>query len=337
MSDSYRAVVTTGHRRFELVERERRDPGPGEVRVAVEACGICHTDALAVEGPRPAPIVPGHEIIGVIEAAGPGAGASWRPGDRVGIGFLGGPDTTCEACRWGDFLNCADQPLIGTTVDGGYAEVVYARATGLVRIPPGVETVNDAPLLCAGLTMYSGLLSGRARPGSLVAVQGIGGLGHLGIQYARALGHRVAAIGRGTAKKELAAELGADEYIDGTAEDPGEALQRLGGASVVIATAAAGAAMSALVSGLARRGELIVVGADPEPLEVRPAQLIFGGHSVRGSLTGTAAENEENLRFALRHAVRSYNEVFPLSEAAKAYQRMISGEVRFRAVLDMRG
>ncbi|MEU8817242.1 zinc-binding dehydrogenase [Actinoplanes sp. NPDC048796] len=337
MSDTYRAVVATGHRRFELVERERHDPPPGQVLIDVEACGVCHTDALAVEGDRSAPIVPGHEIIGRIGAVGEGVDPSWKVGDRVGAGFLGGPDTTCEACRWGDFLNCADQPLTGTTVDGGYAEVTYARATGLVRIPLGTETVNDAPLLCAGLTMYSALLAGRARPGSLVAVQGIGGLGHLGIQYARALGHRVAAIGRGPAKRELAAELGADEYIDSRAEDPGEALRRLGGAAVIVATAAAGAAMSGLIPGLGRGGELVVVGADPEPLQVRPEQLIFGSHRIRGSLTGTAIENEENLRFTLRHAIRSYNEVFPLGEAAKAYERMISGDVRFRAVLDVRG
>jgi propanol-preferring alcohol dehydrogenase len=342
MSDdgTYRAVTVTGHRRFTVEERERVDPPPGQVRIEVEACGICHTDVLAVDGLRAdpgSPIVPGHEIIGVISAVGANVDESWRIGDRVGVGFLGGQDNTCESCRRGDFVTCEDQPLTGTGVDGGYAEVAYARATGLVRIPPGADARHDAPLLCAGLTVYNALLSGRARPGSVVAVQGLGGLGHLGVQYAKALGHRVVAIARGTAKAELAAELGADEYIDSTAVDPGAALRELGGAAVILATASGGSAISALVPGLARRGDLVVVGADPEPVQVRPADLIFGGHVVRGSLTGTAIENEDNLRFTLRHAIRSYNEVFPLSEAPKAYERMLSGEARFRVVLDMRG
>ncbi|MEU4419966.1 alcohol dehydrogenase catalytic domain-containing protein [Actinoplanes sp. NPDC024001] len=338
--DTYRAMTVTGHRRFDLVQRERREPAPGQVRIEVEACGVCRTDELAVDGLRAdpqTPLVPGHEIIGVISAVGPGVDDSWRAGDRVGVGFLGGQDNTCQACRRGDFVNCTDQPLTGTGVDGGYAEVTYARATGLVRIPHGTDPLNEAPLLCAGLTVYNALLSGRARPGSLVAVQGIGGLGHLGIQYAKALGYRVAAIARGTAKATLATELGADEFIDSTVTDPGAALQKLGGAAVIVATSAAGSAMSALVPGLGRRGELVVVGADPEPLQIRPADLIFGGHTVRGSLTGTSIENEDNLEFARRHGVRSYNEVFPLSEAAEAYQRMISGEARFRVVLDPNG
>ncbi|BAL89848.1 putative alcohol dehydrogenase [Actinoplanes missouriensis 431] len=338
MTGAYRAMTVTGHRRFEMVERVRRAPAPDEVRIEVEACGICHTDALAVDGQRAdpsVPLVPGHEIIGVISAAGDRVDPSWRIGDRVGVGFLGGQDNTCESCRRGDFLNCADQPLTGTSVDGGYAEVAYARATGLVRIPPELNAVDGAPLLCAGLTVYNPLLRARVRPGSLVAIQGIGGLGHLGIQYARALGHRVAAIGRGSAKAELAHRLGAEFYLDSTAEDPGAALQRLGGTSVIVATAAAGDGMSGLVKGLLPRGELIVVGAGPDPLRIAPTDLIFGGHAVRGSLTGTAVENEDNIAFALRHDVRSWNEVLPLSEAPKAYDRMINGDARFRIVLDM--
>ncbi|MBO4269971.1 alcohol dehydrogenase catalytic domain-containing protein [Microbispora triticiradicis] len=338
-ASTYRVVTVTGQRQFALVERERHEPSPGQVRIRVEACGICHTDVLAVEGLRPdpsTPIVPGHEIIGVIEALGDGVDPAWRAGDRVGVGFLGGQDNTCHACRRGDFVNCSDQPQTGTGVDGGYAEVAYARATGLVRIPPGLDPFAGAPLLCAGLTMYKALISASARPGSLVAVQGIGGLGHLGIQYARALGHRVVAITRGAAKAGLAAELGAHDYIDSTRTDPGAALRRLGGAAVIVATAASGASMSPLVRGLDRRGELVVVGAAPDPIQVSTSDLIFGEHVVRGSLTGTAIENEDNLRFVLDHGIRSSNEVFPLSEAPKAYERMINGDARFRIVLDPR-
>ncbi|MEU8364576.1 alcohol dehydrogenase catalytic domain-containing protein [Nonomuraea sp. NPDC048882] len=334
---TYRAFTVTGRRQFTLVERERHEPSPGQVRIRVEACGVCHTDILAVDGLRPdpsAPVVPGHEIIGVIEAAGDGVDPSWRIGDRVGVGFLGGQDNACESCRRGDFVNCSDQPQTGTAVDGGYAEVAYARATGLVRIPPGLDPLAGAPLLCAGLTVYNALISASARPGALVAVQGLGGLGHLGVQYARALGHRVVAVARGGAKAELAAQVGAHHYIDSTRTDPGAELRRLGGAAVIVATAASGASMSPLVQGLGRRGELIVVGAAPDPIQVTTSDLIFGEHVMRGSLTGTAIENEDNLRFALDHGIRSHNEVFPLSEAPKAYQHMLSGDARFRVVLD---
>ena len=268
---AYRAVTVTGKHQFRLVERERQQPSPGQVRIRVQACGICHTDVLAVEGQRPdpaTPIVPGHEIIGVIEALGDNVGTAWQVGERVGVGFLGGQDNACESCRRGDFVNCSDQPRMGTDVDGGYAEVTYARATGLVRIPPGLDALAGAPLLCAGLTMYEALASAPVRPGSLVAVQGIGGLGHLGIQYARALGHRVVAIARGTEKAGLSAELGAHDYIDSTAGDPGAALQRLGGAAVIVATAASGASMSPLLPGLGPRGQLVVVGAAPDPIQV---------------------------------------------------------------------
>jgi alcohol dehydrogenase, propanol-preferring len=335
-NDTYRAVTVTGKRQFTVEQRERRAPEPGQVRIEVEACGICRTDALAVDGQRDTPIVPGHEIIGVIGAVGPGVDASWQVGDRVGVGFLGGQDNTCEACRRGDFVNCADQPLTGTGVDGGYAEVLYARATGLVRVPEGTDPLQAAPLLCAGMTVFNALLAGSPRPGSLVAVQGIGGLGHLGIQYAKALGHRVVAVARGSEKAALAAELGADEYIDSTTTDPGAALQQLGGATAIVATAAAGSAMSALVSGLGRRGELVIVGADPEPIQVPTTDLIFGSHVIRGSITGTSIENEDNLEFAQRHDIRSRNEIYPLGDVAEAYERMISGAARFRVVLDMK-
>lgn len=336
-TSTYRAVTVVGRRRFEQVQRERREPPPGRVRIGVEACGICHTDVLAVEGMRPdpsVPIVPGHEIVGVIEALGSGVAPRWRVGERVGVGFLGGQDGVCEPCRRGDFVNCEDQPRTGTDVDGGYAEVTYARATGLVRIPADLDAVTGAPLLCAGLTVYNALLSASVRPGSLVAIQGIGGLGHLGIQYARALGHRVVAVARGTEKAGLAAELGAHDYIDSTAADPGQVLRRLGGAAVIVATAASGGSMSPLVAGLGPRGHLVVVGAAPDPIQVSTSDLIFGGHVVRGIVTGSSIENEDNLRFALDHGLRSHNEVFSLSEAPDAYERMISGRARFRVVLD---
>ena len=336
---TYRAFEVTGQRQFRMVERERREPLPGEVRLRVNACGVCHSDFIAVEGQRPdpsKPIVPGHEIAGVIEAVGPGV-TVWREGDQVGVGFLNGHCGECEPCRRGDFINCDNQQQTGTTVDGGYAEVAYARASGLVRLPDGIDPADLAPLLCAGLTVYSALLqAGRdALPGALVAIQGIGGLGHLGIQYAAKLGYRVAAIARGTEKAELARRLGADHYIDSVAIDPATALQELGGAVAIVATASNGASMSPLIAGLARRGKLIVVGAAAEPIEVQTVDLIFGTHSVIGSLTGSSIENEDNLRLAMRRGIRSMNEVMPFSEAPKAYERMMSGKARFRIVLDI--
>jgi propanol-preferring alcohol dehydrogenase len=334
---TYRAFEVTGAHEFRLTHRQLADPQPGMVRIRVEACGICHTDVLAVEGMRAdpgSPIVPGHEIVGVIDAVGAGVRA-WRQGDRVGVGFLGGHCGECDYCRRGDFVNCLDQPRMGTTVDGGYAEVVYARASGLVRIPDGMAALKAAPLLCAGLTTFRALLRAGARPGALVAVQGIGGLGHLAVQYAQHSGLRVAAIARGTAKAELAGELGAHYYVDSSAEDPGVALRRLGGAAAIIATAASGASMSPLIPGLAPNGRLIVVGAAPDPIAVGTADLIFGTRTIAGSLTGSAIDNEDNLAFSLANGVRSMNEILPWTEAPKAYARMLSGEARFRVVLDL--
>jgi propanol-preferring alcohol dehydrogenase len=334
---TYRAFEVTGTREFSLVEREIGEPPPGQVRLRVESCGVCHSDVLAVEGLRAdpsRPIVPGHEIVGVIDAVGDGVTA-WQAGDRVGVGYLGGQDNECDFCRRGDFVNCTDQPWTGTTVDGGYAEYTFARASGLVRIPDGLSPLGTAPLLCAGLTTYSALRQIDARPGALVAVQGIGGLGHLGVQYAEKLGYRVAAIARGTDKAELSAQLGADHYIDSAAEDPGAALRTLGGAAAIIATAANGAAMSALVGGLAPRGRMLVVGAAPDPISVQTQDLIFGTRSLTGSLTGSSIENEDNLAFSLTQGIRPMIEVLPLTEAPKAYERMMSGRARFRVVLDI--
>jgi propanol-preferring alcohol dehydrogenase len=334
---TYRAFEVTGTREFSLVEREIGEPPPGQVRLRVESCGVCHSDVLAVEGLRAdpsRPIVPGHEIVGVIDAVGDGVTA-WQAGDRVGVGYLGGQDNECDFCRRGDFVNCTDQPWTGTTVDGGYAEYTFARASGLVRIPDGLSPLGTAPLLCAGLTTYRALRQIDARPGALVAVQGIGGLGHLGVQYAEKLGYRVAAIARGTDKAELSAQLGADHYIDSAAEDPGAALRKLGGAAAIIATAANGAAMSALVGGLAPRGRMLVVGAAPDPISVQTQDLIFGTRSLTGSLTGSSIENEDNLAFSLTQGIRPMIEVLPLTEAPKAYERMMSGRARFRVVLEI--
>ncbi|MFG2071534.1 alcohol dehydrogenase catalytic domain-containing protein [Nonomuraea maritima] len=333
---TYRAFEVTGSRQFRLVEREITHPEPGHVRVRVEACGVCHTDALAAEGRRAdpqAPMVPGHEIVGVIDAIGDGVRGR-HIGERVGVGFLGGQCGQCDGCRRGDFTNCSDQPLVGTTIDGGYAEMVHVRSSGLVRVPDGLSPVDAAPLLCAGLTVYQALQQAKPRPGTLVAVQGIGGLGHLGLQYAARLGHRVAAVARGTAKAELAHRLGADHYIDSSAQDPAQALQELGGAAAIIATATSGASMTALVGGLANRGHLVIVGAAPDPVSVSAATLIFGGRVISGSLTGTSIENEDNLAFSLRQGIRPMTEVLPLSEAPKAYEHMMAGDARFRVVLD---
>jgi propanol-preferring alcohol dehydrogenase len=335
---TYRAFEVTGTRQFSFVTRELGEPPPGQVRLRVESCGVCHSDVLAVEGLRAdpsLPVVPGHEVVGVVDAVGAGVTA-WQAGDRVGVGYLGGQDNECEFCRRGDFVNCTNQPWTGTTVDGGYAEYTFARASGLVRIPDGLGALETAPLLCAGLTTYSALLQIEARPGALVAVQGIGGLGHLGVQYAAKLGYRVAAIARGTDKAELSAQLGAHHYIDSAAEDPGAALRKLGGAAAILATAASGASMSPLVAGLAPRGRMMVVGAAPDPISVQTADLVFGTRSLAGSLTGSSIENEDNLAFSLAQGIRALIEVLPLAEAPRAYERMMSGKARFRVVLDMR-
>lgn len=336
---TYRAYQVTGQRQFDLVERELVAPSFGHVRLRVLSCGVCHSDVLAVEGQRPTPeqpVVPGHEIIGVVEAIGDGVHA-WKPGDRVGLGFLGGQCNECEFCRRGDFVNCTDQPKPGTTEDGGYAEVVYARASGLVRVPDELIPVTAAPLLCAGVTVFNALRATATPPGALVAIQGIGGLGHLGVQYAKKLGFRVAAIARGAEKAELARTLGADHYIDSAAADPATELNALGGATAIVATAASGTSMSPLTAGLRPRGQLVVVGVAPDPIAVSTADLILGGRSIVGSLTGTAIDNEDNLAFSLANGISPMVEVMPFEEAPKAYERMLSGQARFRVVLDVAG
>lgn len=334
---TYRAFEATGSHEFALVHRELHEPAPGQVRLQVLTCGVCHSDSLGAEGFRAdpsQPIVPGHEIVGVIDAVGDGVSA-WRVGERVGVSFLGGQCNECDHCRRGDFIHCTDQPQTGTSVDGGYAEVVYARTSGLVRIPEGISAVDAAPLLCAGMTTYKALVGLDLRPGALVAIQGIGGLGHLGLQYARKLGYRVVAIARGPEKAPLAEQLGADHYIDSAAEDPGAALQRLGGADAIIATAANGASMSPLLGGLAPKGELVVVGAAFDPIAVSIPDLLGGARRISSFLGGTAGETEETVAFSTRNGVRAMTETMPWTEAPKAYGRMMAGDARFRIVLEV--
>lgn len=341
MSTEYRAIQATDEPTFSAVTRSRRDPEPGTVRIAVEACGVCHSDVAGIHnalGHREAgtPIVPGHEVIGRIDAVGDGV-ADWHIGDRAGAGYLGGPCMACANCRRGEFTFCLNQPVLGDTWDGGYAESVIVRATGLVAIPDDADATLLAPLMCAGLTVFTALRDSGARPGQLVAVQGVGGLGHLALKYAAAMGFRVAAIARGEGKSELAEELGATHYIDSAAGDPAAALQDLGGAHAIIATAANGSSMSRLIDGLALRGRLMVVGVASDPIEVQTTSLIFGGRSVQGSLTGTPADNADNLAFALEHGIAPMVERMPLSHAGEAFKRMMSGEARFRMVLNVSG
>jgi D-arabinose 1-dehydrogenase-like Zn-dependent alcohol dehydrogenase len=276
--------------------------------------------------------VPGHEAAGRIEAIGAGV-SRWRVGQRVGVGFFGGQDGECESCRRGDFINCQNLTISGISVDGGYAEMMIADASAVVSLPDSLSAIDAAPLLCAGVTTYNALRNAPVRSGDLVAVQGVGGLGHLGIQFARRMGFRTVAIARGSAKEKLARELGAISYIDTQTEDPAAALQRIGGAKVILATAASASSMGPLIGGLAPRGRLIVAGASSEPIPVDPVHLIFGARSVEGTLTGTAMDIEDTLAFSVLENVRAMIETVPLERAAEAYARMMRGDARFRIVL----
>jgi D-arabinose 1-dehydrogenase-like Zn-dependent alcohol dehydrogenase len=322
---------------FEVVERSIPDPGRSEVRIKVEACGICHSDALVKEGHFPGlkyPRVPGHEIAGRIDAIGSDV-TNWKPGQRVGVGWHGGHDFTCDFCRRGDFMNCKNEKITALTHDGGYAEYMISPAEAVAAIPDDLPAAEAAPLLCAGITVFNALRNSGARPGDQVAVQGIGGLGHLGIQYARQMGFRTIAIGRGKDKEELARKLGAADYVDTEAGDSSAALQKLGGARVILATAPDSNSMTALFDGLAVGGKLMVIGADVAPLAVTPLQLIVGRKTVQGWASGTAMDSEDALRFSTLTGVRPMIEKFPLEKAADAYERMISGKARFRVVLTM--
>jgi D-arabinose 1-dehydrogenase-like Zn-dependent alcohol dehydrogenase len=322
---------------FQVAEREIPEPGAGQVRIQVRACGVCHSDVLTKEGLWPGiqyPRVPGHEVAGVIDELGAGVSA-WAKGQRVGVGWHGGHDGTCVQCRCGDFRNCRNRKITGISYDGGYQQYMIAPAEALVSIPESLSDEDAAPLLDAGVTTFGALRRSGASPGDLVAVQGIGGLGHLGIQFASKFGYRVAAIGRGSENAALARKLGATDYIDSTAVNGAEALQKLGGARVILATAPSSKAMSALIDGLGPNGELMVIGATFDPIEVTPVQLISGSRTIQGWAAGTPADSEDTLRFAELTGVRPMIETYPLEKATEAYARMLSGKAQFRCVLTM--
>jgi propanol-preferring alcohol dehydrogenase len=320
---------------LELVERPTPEPGPGKVRVKVEACGICHSDSYVVNGTYPGiryPAVPGHEIAGHVDAVGLGVTA-WRVGQRVGVGWHGGHCGVCARCRRGDYVLCVAAQVPGMAYDGGYADYMIAPQEALAAIPDDLAAVEAAPLLCAGITTYNSLRHSGARPGDLVAILGIGGLGHLGVQYAAKMGFKTVAIARGPDKAELALKLGAHRYIDSKAENAAKVLTELGGARVVLATVTNAKAMSALIDGLGIDGKLLVVGASPEPIEVSPFALIGRRCSVAGWPSGRAADSEDTMRFSALEGIRPMIETFPLAEAAEGYARMMSGDARFRVVL----
>lgn len=332
-----RAVqVTEAGGPLELVERELPEPGAGEVRVRVRACGVCHSDMFAKEGVMPAtpfPIIPGHEIVGVVDTLGEGVLGDWSPGDRVGVGWFGGACHHCESCRRGDFITCANGRIPGVTFDGGYAEAVVVPADALARVPDELSDAEAAPLLCAGVTTYHALRSSPARPGDRVAVQGIGGLGHLGVQFAARMGFEVVAVSRGTGKEDLARKLGAHHYLDASAGDAAAALAEMGGCAAILATATSGEAISGLVGGLAPRGQLLVVGVAESPLQVEAISLIGPATDVAGHPSGTSKDSEDALRFSTLTDVRPMIETLPLEQAAEAYEKMMSNDARFRMVL----
>ena len=316
---------------FEIVEREIPQPGPGHVRIRVQACGVCHSDVLTKEGGWPGlvyPRVPGHEVAGVIDEAGPGV-THWKAGQKVGVGWHGGHDGTCLACRRGDFVNCASSKVTGLSYDGGYQEYMVAPVDAVARMPESLDAAEAAPLMCAGITTFNALRHSGALPSDLVAIQGMGGLGHLGIQFAQRFGYQVVAIGRGPEKAVLAKKLGASEYIDSGRANAAAELQKRGGARVILATAPSSKAMASLVAGLGVNGKLMVVGAAPDPIEVTPAQLIFGTRSIQGWASGIPTDSEDTLRFAELTGVRPMIEKYPLAKAGEAYARMMSGKAEF--------
>jgi len=322
---------------FEIVERPIPEPGPGEVRIKVEACGVCHSDAFTKLGMFPGimmPRVPGHEVIGRIDALGV-AVQGWTSGDRVGVGWHGGQCGHCDNCRRGDFFACQNfHRITGITADGGYGEYMLAPQSALARVPSGISAEEAAPLMCAGVTTFNSLRNSAARPGDLVAVLGLGGLGHLAVQYAAKMGLRVVGIARGTDKAAFASQLGAHHYIDSQSQDPAEELKKLGGAKVILATATSAEAMQACIGGLGPRGTFLIVGAVPK-LEVPPLQMIGGNQSVRGWYSGTAIDSQDTLEFSVLSGVRSLNEIYPMASVGEAYERMMSGQARFRVVLKM--
>ena len=320
--------------KFEVVDLPIPEPGTREVRVKVHACGVCHSDSLTVEGAmgNTFPRTPGHEVAGVIDAVGSDVTA-WQVGQRVGVGWFGGCDFTCDPCRRGDFVSCENGRVCGISYDGGYAEYLIAPFEALAAIPDDLAAADAAPLMCAGVTTFNALRRSVARPGDLVAILGIGGLGHLGVQFARKMGFETVAIARGTEKEPLARELGAHHYIDSTTSDVSAELRKLGGAAVVLATATVPEAMTATLGGLHPRGQLLVIGASGDPMQVPPFALIPGSTAVQGHASGTSQDSEDTLRFSKLTDVRPSIEIADLADAQEAYDRMMAGDARFRMVL----
>ena len=322
---------------FEIVEREIPAPQAGQVRIKVEACGVCHSDVLTKEGLWPGiqyPRAPGHEIAGVIEEVGAGV-SQWKNGQRVGVGWHGGHDNTCPSCRRGDFINCQNLQIPGISYDGGYAEYIVVPAEAVAAMPESLNAVEAAPLLCAGITTFNALRHSGALPSDLVAIQGVGGLGHLGIQFANKFGYKVVAVGRGPENEKLAKKLGASVYINSKATKAADELQKLGGAKVILATAPSSKAMSELIDGLGTNGRMMVIGVTSDPIEVTPIKLIGRSRTIEGWASGTAADSEDTLRFAELTGVRPMIETYPLERAGEAYARMMSGHAQFRVVLTM--
>jgi D-arabinose 1-dehydrogenase-like Zn-dependent alcohol dehydrogenase len=319
---------------FEIVERPIPEPGPGTVRIKVQACGICHSDSFTKDGVSPGiqyPRVPGHEVAGVIDAIGPGV-AGWEPGQRVGVGWNGGYCGYCDHCRRGEFFACVRGQITGISFDGGYGEYMIAPASAVALMPAELPPVAAAPLMCAGLTTFNALRHSGARPGDVVAVLGLGGLGHLGVQYAAKMGFHAVGIARGKDKEPLARQVGAAVYIDSQAQDPAAELLKLGGAKVILATATSGDAMSAVLGGLAVNGTLLIVGA-AESMQLSPMALLAGCCSVKGWYSGTSIDSQDTLAFSVRAGVRPMNETYPLDRVSEAYDRTMSGKARFRVVL----
>jgi D-arabinose 1-dehydrogenase-like Zn-dependent alcohol dehydrogenase len=338
MANTMRVAQVSGAKgKFEIVERPIPQAGPGTVRIKVAACGICHSDALVKEGLWPGiqyPRVPGHEITGTIDAVGDGV-VGWTPGQSGGVGWHGGYCGRCGPCRRGDLFACETHQVTGVSFDGGYGEYMIAPVSAVARFPDDLPQVDAAPLLCAGITTFNALRNSGARPGDVVAVLGLGGLGHLGVQYVAKMGFTSVAIARGKDKEPLARQLGASIYIDSQSQDPAAELQKLGGASVIISTVTAGEAMSAVQGGLAINGTLLLLGA-ADSMQVSPLVLIMGQRSVKGWYSGTSIDSEDTLSFSARTGVRSMNETFPLERVSEAYDRMMSGKARFRVVLTMK-
>src|ERR1700731_1216859 len=328
------AQVSSPKGPFEIVEREIPTPRAGSVRIKVQACGVCHSDSVTKEGLMPGiqyPRVPGHEVAGVIDAVGPGV-AGWEAGQKVGVGWNGGYCGYCDHCRRGEFFACVRGQTTGVTFDGGYSEYLIAPASAVALMPAELPPVEAGPLMCAGLTTFNALRNSGARPGDVVAVLGLGGLGHLGVQYAAKMGFHTVGIARGKDKESLARQLGASVYIDSQAQGPAAELLKLGGAKVILATATSGDAMSAVQGGVAVNGTLLIVGA-AESIQVSPLPLVFGCRSVKGWYSGTSIDSEDTLALSARTGVRSMNETFPMERVTDAFDRMMSGKARFRVVL----